>query len=86
MTADRTNRGSTRAWRAARERFATQLPLPCSICKLPVQPGTDWHLDHITPRTHGGREVWPAHAACNLQAGARRRSTVVYLDPDLEQM
>ena len=86
MTADRRVHGSTCAWRKLRGEIAAMLPLPCSVCQLPVLPGSDWHLDHIVPRSRGGTEVWPAHAKCNPQAGARRRSTVVYLDPDLEQM
>ncbi len=79
--ADRGEHGSTRAWRRARAQFAAALPLPCSVCGLPVLPGSDWHLDHVVPRLHGGRAVWPAHKACNLSKGARHVARGIYVDP-----
>lgn len=81
MPADRATHGSTRRWRAARAEFAAMLPLPCSVCGLPVLPGSEWHLDHVIARVHGGREVWPAHKACNLSKGARTLTRAAYADP-----
>lgn len=81
MPADRATHGSTRAWRRERARFEAMLPVPCSVCGLPVLPGSDWHLDHVVARVRGGRAVWPAHKACNLSKGARRVGGRVYVDP-----
>jgi hypothetical protein len=38
---------------------------------MPVNPGDDWHLDHMTPRWAGGSDdtARPSHAACNIAAG-----------------
>ena len=82
-TADRGKTGSTRAWRKLRAEFDDRLPLPCSVCQLPVLPGSRWHLDHVTPRVRGGRAAWPAHADCNMSKGARPTVALVYVDPTL---
>jgi hypothetical protein len=37
----------------------------CSICRLPIQPGSRWHLHHDE---FGGTS--PAHASCNIRHGA----------------
>ena len=73
MTSALTPRGSTQTWRDRRAWWSSRLPVPCSICGLPVEPGSKWHLHHPVPRIHGGTdsESRPAHAACNLKAGAR---------------
>lgn len=80
---DRSGSGSTRAWRKKRAEVAALLPMPCSVCELPVLPTDDWHLDHVTARVLGGTSVWPAHAKCNLQKGARMVSKPAYVDPTI---
>jgi len=72
MTSALTAKGSTRRWRELRAAWSNRLPVPCVRCGNPVEPGSNWHLDHPVPREAGGRdsEARPAHAACNLAAGA----------------
>ena len=41
----------------------------CALCHDPIEPGSEWHLDH-TPDRQGYRG--PAHASCNRKDGARR--------------
>lgn len=61
--------------RAIRAAVARTLPAPCTVCRLVVKPTDSWHLDHITPLTHGGTtslaNCGPAHSSCNLRKGAQ---------------
>lgn len=41
----------------------------CSRCDQPIQPGTQWHLDHTDDRTG---YLGPAHAVCNLREAGRK--------------
>jgi hypothetical protein len=74
MTSTLTDRGSTRSWRNRRQwwtqRIATT-PVPCSRCNVTLQPGEDFHLDHVVPRALGGtdQQTWPAHPVCNMTGG-----------------
>ena len=74
MAADVKRRGSTRQWRRLRLLWQSRLPLPCTRCGRDVLPSHAWHLDHsVVPASRGGSdlEARPAHAWCNLSAGAR---------------
>lgn len=83
IMADYNERGGTGAWRRTREHFARALPLPCSVCGLPVRPDQPWHLDHVVPRAKGGKggAVWPAHKRCNLSKKDRQYTAAIYVDP-----
>jgi len=43
----------------------------CCRCDQPIQPGQPWHLDHTDDRRG---YLGPAHATCNLRAGAHKRN------------
>lgn len=43
----------------------------CVFCRLPIVPGSKWHLDH-TPDRLGYRG--PAHPGCNVRDANRRRA------------
>ncbi len=62
----------------ARARWASLLPLPCTRCGRPVEPGTPWDVDHMVPLSAGGSPGWdnqgPAHRSCNRAHGARLRN------------
>lgn len=59
--------------KAARRRWATQLPVECHLCGNPVMPWQRWDLDHVIPVVNGGEagEGVPTHATCNRRAGQR---------------
>jgi hypothetical protein len=40
----------------------------CVRCGLPIQPGSQWHLDHTEDRTG---YLGVSHARCNRKAGAK---------------
>lgn len=54
----------------------------CCRCRRPIAPdprlrGDGWQPDHWPiPREHGGREVQPAHAHCNMSAGGKRGAQI----------
>lgn len=54
---------------AARRAWAARLPLPCTVCRRPVLPGSTWHLDHTDD---GAGYLGPAHARCNTSKGGRK--------------
>lgn len=72
MSADWVQGGSTRRWRRRREWWTARLPVECLYCGQPVERDHAWHLSHTVARSAGGRDrdSWPAHAVCNLRAGA----------------
>lgn len=41
----------------------------CYLCGLPIVSGQKWNLDHIRPKSHGGKNVpqnlRPVHVDCN---------------------
>jgi 5-methylcytosine-specific restriction endonuclease McrA len=51
-----------------------KLPITCSICGKPIRFREDLTVDHITPRSKGGRSsldnLQPAHKICNEAKGA----------------
>src|SRR5262245_2937890 len=64
--------GSARKWKAEREYWRTQLPMPCPRCSQMVMPWDHWDLDHIDiPVALGGSDtrLRPAHRSCNRKAG-----------------
>ena len=40
--------------RDARAYWGGQLPLPCALCGLAVEPGTRWVVEHRVPLSKGG--------------------------------
>lgn len=66
------NRKYGRHHRNARKQWAALLPLPCTVCRRTVHPGTNWHLDHTDD---GTAYLGPAHAYCNLAKAARKRNS-----------
>jgi 5-methylcytosine-specific restriction endonuclease McrA len=62
----------------ARARWAGMLPLPCTRCGAPVEPGTPFDVDHLVPLSQGGGKGFdnqgPAHRSCNRRHGARLRN------------
>ena len=59
---------------ALREKVIERDGLVCGLCGGPVAPD-DVHIDHILPRSLGGRDrlsnLQVAHSRCNLRKGAR---------------
>lgn len=47
----------------------------CGICSQPIDPASEWHVDHIVPLAKGGAHsyanVQAAHGRCNRANGAR---------------
>ena len=39
----------------------------CARCHQPIEPGSEWHLDHTDDRTG---YLGPSHKTCNERAGA----------------
>lgn len=60
------------AW--LRERVIQRDGLICGLCGTPVEK-RDVHIDHIFPRSKGGRDILAnlqvAHSRCNMRKGAR---------------
>jgi 5-methylcytosine-specific restriction endonuclease McrA len=67
----------------ARAYWATRLPLPCAICRRPVDGTIPWVVEHLTPRSLGGSETdrgnqWVSHRTpCSNGQGARMGARVV---------
>ena len=50
-----------------------KLPITCSLCGKPITHHEDLTVDHILPRSKGGRSsldnLQPAHKWCNVAKG-----------------
>ncbi|MEV7972858.1 HNH endonuclease [Cellulomonas sp. NPDC089187] len=73
-------------------------PLPCYRCRRPVHLGQRWQVEHITPRSLGGRlgrdNEWVSHGRCNESHGgklgaartnARNKKATVRLESERER-
>jgi hypothetical protein len=73
----RAHKGSK--WKARRSRIAESFAWVCMLCLEPIDPQlrhpdpNSVSLDHVVPRSAGGREtrtnLWPAHLGCNIARG-----------------
>lgn len=58
-----------------RDRLYARAGGVCGICRLAIDPGESWHVDHIIPLSKGGEHSYantqPAHARCNVEKGDR---------------
>jgi 5-methylcytosine-specific restriction endonuclease McrA len=47
----------------------------CGVCNTPIDPATEWHVDHVIPLSKGGEHSYantqPAHGFCNRSKGAK---------------
>ena len=63
-----------------RREYAARLPLPCTECGRPVEPGQVWHVAHLTPAERDGATTRAntgiAHARCNTRAGGKRGAAI----------
>jgi endonuclease I len=45
----------------------------CYLCGQPIEPGQEWNLDHMHPKSKGGKSdsgnLRPTHVTCNTARG-----------------
>jgi len=68
---------------ALRTKWEQNMPLTCCRCGRDIWPEQDWHVDHypvpkkkllaLGENIYDERWLRPAHATCNMRAGARTR-------------
>lgn len=52
-----------------KDQMAQGISFRCGRCRLPIEAGQPWHLDHSDDRAG---YIGPSHARCNTSAGARK--------------